>query len=221
VTVELVSDRGPDQVGPIGVQPLLDEQVDAPEIDRTEVDCDLLRLAQFDAPFPMCGRIRSTQALCLERLDLNPDRPEGDRDRSSDRLRPSFQSVKPVFACRFPLHSPSIGHRCPPWNIREDGMGILACSLAAVNIPTDGVRRVHRDAELGGLGVWVAVGARRRFPVLYLRNMRRNHAGSPSAVGALRRADGDRRALSDADAVVGNGRHWRVGVLDESSGVRR
>src|SRR5438874_13598201 len=41
---ELVADGGADEVGAVGVEALLDEQVDLAEIDRAEVDGDLLRL---------------------------------------------------------------------------------------------------------------------------------------------------------------------------------
>src|SRR5919202_518489 len=43
---ELVANGRADEVGAVGVEALLDEQVDLPEIDRAEIDGDLLRLTR-------------------------------------------------------------------------------------------------------------------------------------------------------------------------------
>ena len=42
VPIKLVSDGRPDEVGPVGVEALLDEEIDMAEVDIAEVDRDLL-----------------------------------------------------------------------------------------------------------------------------------------------------------------------------------
>src|SRR5947209_8761249 len=42
VALELVADGGPDEIGPVRVETILDHQIDVPEIDIAEIDGDLL-----------------------------------------------------------------------------------------------------------------------------------------------------------------------------------
>jgi hypothetical protein len=50
VALELVPDGGADEVAAIGVEAVLDEQVDMAEIDITEIERELLALAAFRSP---------------------------------------------------------------------------------------------------------------------------------------------------------------------------
>src|SRR3954454_6774371 len=47
--LDLVSDGGADEVGAVGVEPLLHQKVDMPEIDVAEVDRDLFGVASLGA----------------------------------------------------------------------------------------------------------------------------------------------------------------------------
>jgi hypothetical protein len=47
VRLELIADRRPNEVGAIGVEALLDEEIDPAEIDETEIDGDFLGIAVF------------------------------------------------------------------------------------------------------------------------------------------------------------------------------
>ena len=47
VPVELIADGGPDEIGPIRVESLLDHQVDMAKVDEAEIDRDLLGFAPF------------------------------------------------------------------------------------------------------------------------------------------------------------------------------
>src|SRR3954467_6195149 len=49
--LDLVANGGADEVGAIGVEPLLHQEIDMPEIDITEVDRDLLGIAGLGAEF--------------------------------------------------------------------------------------------------------------------------------------------------------------------------
>ncbi|KZS00515.1 Uncharacterized protein APZ42_003156 [Daphnia magna] len=44
VAVELVADRGPDEVGAVGIEALLDQEVDMAQVDVTQVDRQLLAI---------------------------------------------------------------------------------------------------------------------------------------------------------------------------------
>jgi hypothetical protein len=46
---KLVANRRSDQVGPVRIKAFLDQQIDLPEIDGTEVDRDFFRVAAFGA----------------------------------------------------------------------------------------------------------------------------------------------------------------------------
>ena len=46
---KLVSDRGANEIGAVGVEPFAHEQVDAPQVDMADVDRDLLGLGVFQA----------------------------------------------------------------------------------------------------------------------------------------------------------------------------
>ena len=48
VDAELRPDRRPDEVGPAGVEPFLDQKVDTSEVDIAEVDRDLLGVGLLD-----------------------------------------------------------------------------------------------------------------------------------------------------------------------------
>src|ERR1700756_3842668 len=50
--IELISDRRPNEVGSIGVEPLLHQQIDVAEIDVAEIDRDLLAVACSRPKFP-------------------------------------------------------------------------------------------------------------------------------------------------------------------------
>ena len=41
-----VADRGPNEVGAVGIEAFLHQQIDVAEVDVTKVDCDLFRLAR-------------------------------------------------------------------------------------------------------------------------------------------------------------------------------
>src|SRR5687767_14648578 len=47
---KLVADRGADEVGAVGIEPVLDQQIDVPEIDEPQVDGDLLRFSALCHP---------------------------------------------------------------------------------------------------------------------------------------------------------------------------
>ena len=47
VSIELVSDRGPDEVGAVGIKPLPHQKVDVAEVDIAEIDRDLLAISRF------------------------------------------------------------------------------------------------------------------------------------------------------------------------------
>jgi len=47
VSGELVADRRPDEVGAIGVEALMHQQIDMAKVDESDVDCDFLSLARF------------------------------------------------------------------------------------------------------------------------------------------------------------------------------
>ena len=47
VAIELISDRGPDEVGAVGIKPLMHQEVDVAEIDIAEIDCDLLAISRL------------------------------------------------------------------------------------------------------------------------------------------------------------------------------
>ena len=47
VSGELVADRRPDEVGAIGVEALMHQQIDMAKVDESDVDCDFLSLARL------------------------------------------------------------------------------------------------------------------------------------------------------------------------------
>src|SRR5688572_25188998 len=47
---KLISDRGADEVGSVRVKPVLDQEIDLPEVDEPQVDRDLLRLSALRHP---------------------------------------------------------------------------------------------------------------------------------------------------------------------------
>ena len=44
---ELAADRRPDEVGAIGIESLVHQQIDMAKVDESEVDCDFLSLARL------------------------------------------------------------------------------------------------------------------------------------------------------------------------------
>jgi hypothetical protein len=55
-----VTDRGPNEVGAIGIEALLHQQIDVAEVDVPQVDRDLFRLARFVAKLMNFGGHRSS-----------------------------------------------------------------------------------------------------------------------------------------------------------------
>ncbi len=53
MAVELVADRGADEVGPVGVESVLDHQVDMAEIDEAKIDGDLLAIVRHPSTIHM------------------------------------------------------------------------------------------------------------------------------------------------------------------------
>src|SRR6476659_6271573 len=51
-----VADRGPNEVGAVGIEAFLDQQIDVAEVDVTQVDRDLFRLARSVAEPMNLGR---------------------------------------------------------------------------------------------------------------------------------------------------------------------
>jgi hypothetical protein len=51
MTDKLIADRGTNQIAAIGIKPFLHQQVDLPQIYRTEIDRDLFSIAQPDLSF--------------------------------------------------------------------------------------------------------------------------------------------------------------------------
>jgi hypothetical protein len=51
VPIELVSNGCPDEVGPVGVEALLDEEIDMAQVDITQVDRDLLTIRSLGSKF--------------------------------------------------------------------------------------------------------------------------------------------------------------------------
>jgi hypothetical protein len=49
LTIELVADRRPNEVGAVGVKPLLDQEIDVTEVDKAKIDCDLFAVRHFRA----------------------------------------------------------------------------------------------------------------------------------------------------------------------------
>jgi hypothetical protein len=47
VAIELIADRCSDEVGAVGIKPLLHQEVDVTEIDIAEIDRDLLAISHF------------------------------------------------------------------------------------------------------------------------------------------------------------------------------
>jgi hypothetical protein len=47
VAIELIPDRRSNEVGAIGIEPILHQEVDVAEIDIAEIDCDLLAISHF------------------------------------------------------------------------------------------------------------------------------------------------------------------------------
>ena len=54
--IKLVSNGGPDEVGPVGVEALLDEEIDMAEVDIAEVDRDLLAVCRLGPKFVYIAR---------------------------------------------------------------------------------------------------------------------------------------------------------------------
>ena len=50
VRKKLIADRGADEVGSVGVEPVLHQQIDVPEVDEPQIDRDLLRLSPLRHP---------------------------------------------------------------------------------------------------------------------------------------------------------------------------
>jgi hypothetical protein len=60
-----VADRGPNEVGTVGIEAFLHKQIDVAEVDVTKIDRDLFRLARSDAePMNLGGHYVST--ICLD-----------------------------------------------------------------------------------------------------------------------------------------------------------
>src|SRR3954471_946027 len=66
VPVELVADRGSDEVGAVGVECLLNEEVYLTEIDVSEVDGDLLAIPDLGPQLPYVAHCRHPATIQLD-----------------------------------------------------------------------------------------------------------------------------------------------------------
>jgi hypothetical protein len=67
VRVELVTDCRPDQVGAIGVETFVDQQIDTAKVDISNVNRDFLGLARFvSQPMHISGQSRSPYTIPVD-----------------------------------------------------------------------------------------------------------------------------------------------------------
>lgn len=67
VPIELVSNGCPDEVGPVGVEALLHEEIDMSQVDLAQIDRDLLAIRSPWSKFVHVGRhSRPPLAICMD-----------------------------------------------------------------------------------------------------------------------------------------------------------
>ena len=67
VSDELVADRRPDEVGAIGIEALVHQQIDMAKVDESDIDCDFLSLALFvSQPMYFSGHRPSSQTIYMD-----------------------------------------------------------------------------------------------------------------------------------------------------------
>ena len=65
--IKLVSNGCPDEVGPVGVEALLDEEIDMAEVNIAEVDRDLFAIGSLRSKFVYVGRhSRHPITICMD-----------------------------------------------------------------------------------------------------------------------------------------------------------